>query len=111
MYDIKKRSYFTTLGELRMLLKDYPDETTVYNCGCEDSWLHIDADEKFISLDNESLTFDYCTDLKNCGISDSDEMDEYYEFQQRKAHEERLEIAHYECLAMGQDASLDCIDY
>ena len=29
MYDIKKRAYFTTLGELRMLLKDYPDEMPV----------------------------------------------------------------------------------
>ena len=109
MYDIKKRAYFTTLGELRMLLKDYPDEMPVYNCGCEDSWLHIDAKEKFISLDNESLYSDYCEDLEAQGI-DGD-LDEYYELKQRKDHEERMDTSHYECLALGQDASWDCIDY
>jgi hypothetical protein len=29
MFDLKKRAYFTTLGELRMLLADMPDETEV----------------------------------------------------------------------------------
>ena len=29
MYNLKDRSYFTTLGELRMLLNDFADEVTV----------------------------------------------------------------------------------
>ena len=111
MYDLKKRAYYTTLGELRMLLKDYPDEMPVYNCGCEDSWLHIDADGRFVSLDNESLSFDYSDDLERQGIADSGEMEEYYGFQQLKAHEERLEITHYALLAQEQEMNFDYIDY
>ena len=111
MYDLKKRAYFTTLGELRMLLEEYPDEMPVYNCGSPDNWLHIDEDEKFISLDNESLSCDYTDELEQQGIADSGEMEEYYEFQQRKDHEERLEIAYYERLAVGQEMDFDYIDY
>ena len=96
MYDLKKRAYFTTLGELRMLLKDYPDETPIYNCGCEDSWLHIDAEGEFVSLDNESLYSDYCAELEEKGVEDADEMEDYYDTQQRKEHQQRLEKASFE---------------
>ena len=109
MYNLKKRAYFTTLGELRMLLKDYPDETPVYNCGCEDSWLHIDAEGKFISLDNESLFSDYSEELEAQGISG--ELEEYYEIQQRKEHQQRLDEAFYEQLPRYEERTLDYLEF
>ena len=33
MYDLDKRSYFTTLGDLRSLLADLPDDTKVCTSG------------------------------------------------------------------------------
>lgn len=111
MYDLKKRAYFTTLGELRMLLEDYPDEMPVFNCGCVDSWLHIDTKRKLISLDNESLSFDYYEDLEAQGISNSSELEELYDFKQRKEHDERLEALYYKRLALEQEMTLDYMDY
>ena len=111
MFDIKKRAYFTTLGELRMLLKDYPDEMPVYNCGCEDSWLHVDADGKFISLDNESLYYDYCDELDKHGIPDSDEVEDYYDTQQRKEHQQRMDNVNCEIYSYPQNLIYDSLDY
>ena len=51
MYDLNKCSYFTTVGELRMLLKDIPDNAEVFAVG-PDAYLHVEDD-------NSSITFDY----------------------------------------------------
>ena len=59
MYDLNKRSYFTTLGELRFLLADYPDDTRIYTCGADDAYLHIDDSGKFVSIDYDDLGSDY----------------------------------------------------
>ena len=59
MYDLNKRSYFTTLGELRQLLAEYPDDTRIYACGSTDAYLHIDDSSKFVSIDYDDLGSDY----------------------------------------------------
>ena len=59
MYDLNKRSYFTTLGELRLLLANYPDDTRIYSCGADDAYLHIDDSGKFVSIDYDDLSSDY----------------------------------------------------
>lgn len=68
MYNIMKRSYFTTLGELRMLLADLPNETEVCTGGVLGSYLHFAKDKDLISFDDENLDSDY-----------SDEYPDYYD--------------------------------
>lgn len=63
MYDLNKRSYFTTLGELRLLLANYPDDTRIYSCGADDAYLHIDDSGKFVSIDYDDLSSDYNDEL------------------------------------------------
>ena len=62
MYDLNKRSYFTTLGELRMLLADLPNETEVCTGGVLGSYLHFEKDKDLISFDDEDLDCDYSVD-------------------------------------------------
>ncbi len=59
MFDLNKRSYFTTLGELRLLLADYPDDTSIYACGASGCYLHIDDEGKLASIDYDALDFEY----------------------------------------------------
>ena len=66
MYDINKRSYFTNLGELRMLLSNLPDETEVCTGGVFGSYLHFEKDRDLISFDDEELDY-------------SEEYPEYYD--------------------------------
>ena len=47
MYDLNKRSYFTTLGELRMLLAAFPADTKVCTGGVLGSYLHFEEDAIF----------------------------------------------------------------
>lgn len=68
MYDLNKRSYFTTLGELRALLADLPDDTEVCTGGVLGSYLHFEKDKDLISFDDEDLDSDY-----------SDEYPDYYD--------------------------------
>ncbi len=65
MYDLSKRAIYTTLGELRMLLKDMPDDTLIFTCGNSDSWVHFSIDGEFISFDYDSLEDDYRYDLED----------------------------------------------
>lgn len=55
MYNLKKRAYFTNLGELRMLLADFPDGTEVCTIGVLGSYLHVDEERHLISFDDEPL--------------------------------------------------------
>jgi len=59
MYNYEKRSRFETLGELRVLLADYPDSTPVYVCGVPNSYLHVDEDDGFVSFDDDPLYYAY----------------------------------------------------
>ena len=59
MFSLEKRAYFTTLGELRMLLAGFPNETKVCTIGVYGSYLHIEEDESLISFDTEELFDDY----------------------------------------------------
>ena len=59
MYDINMRSYFTTLGELRMLLAHLPADTKVCTCGVLGSYLHFEHDGSLVSFDDEDLSKDY----------------------------------------------------
>ena len=109
MYNLKKRAYYSTLGELRMLLADLPDETEVFTCGVEDSWIHFEKDGSFISFDYDSLGCDYCEDLENEGITD-DEMESRYEAQQLKEHQWRME-AFFDPYPADCERTLDYIDF
>ena len=59
MYDLNMRSYFTTLGELRMLLAHLPADTKVCTCGVLGSYLHFEHDGSLVSFDDEDLSTDY----------------------------------------------------
>lgn len=79
MYDLNKRSYISTLGELRMLLADLPDETEISGAGAFGAWLHFTNDEHLVCIDPEPLFDCY------------EEEDEEAEEEQCKAHEQRLD--------------------
>lgn len=90
MYDLNKRSYVTTLGELRQLLADYPDDTRFYACGATDCYLHIEEDGSFVSIDYDGLDSDYDAELH---VDDSDY--DFWEVQyahMMKEHEDRLAV-------------------
>ena len=57
MYDINRRTQIETVADLKKLLADVPDETSVYICGVN-GWFHIAEDEGIICLD--------CEDLEDC---------------------------------------------
>ena len=89
MYDLNKRSYFTTLGELRLLLADYPDDTSIYACGASGCYLHIDDESCFASIDYDALDSDY----DECCPADEDadtSLSEKQYIQMTIEHEARL---------------------
>lgn len=53
-YDLSKRKQFETVGDLKELFKDVPDDTLVYITGTN-GWFHIEEDESAICLDSEDL--------------------------------------------------------
>ena len=55
MYDLIKRAYISTLGELRELLAELPDDTEILACGSSDAWLHFEKDNSLVSLDYADL--------------------------------------------------------
>ena len=59
MYNISKRKQFSTVGELKELLKNLPDETQIVVTGDDYCWFHIEQDESVVCLDTEDLEVDY----------------------------------------------------
>lgn len=55
MYDITKRKQFSTVGDLKELLKNIPDETQIAVTGDDCCWFHIEQDGSVICLDVEEL--------------------------------------------------------
>lgn len=55
MYDISKRKQFSTVGELKQLLENCPDNTQIVVTGDDYCWFHIEEDESVICLDVEDL--------------------------------------------------------
>lgn len=55
MYNIKRRDQFETVGGLKRLLEDIPEDTKIVICGDDYCWFHIEIDESIICLDNEDL--------------------------------------------------------
>ena len=93
MYDLNKRSYFTTLGELRALLANLPDDTKVCTSGVYGSYVHFAKDDSLVSFDDEDLGEDYAEDYPNV---DSD----FWEGQEAlmmKEHEARLAEHSHSC--------------
>ena len=87
MFNLKKRAYFTNLGELRMLLADMPDDTEVCTCGVLGSYLHFEKEKELISFDTEDLSDAYDE------LVDNDD-DTFYEKtlrEEAEAHDSRLE--------------------
>ena len=83
MYNLKKRSYITTVGELRSLLAGIPNSTEISACGACEAWLHFDDEKGLICIDYDSL--DDC-------YPDFDEAADMVEEQQAD-HRLRLRIA------------------
>ena len=82
MYDLNKRAYISTLGELRSLFAALPDDTEIYGAGDYGAWLHFDNEKNFVCIDPESLYSDYSEEY-------GDE-EETAEIEQMKAHESRM---------------------
>lgn len=59
MYDITKRKQFETVGDLKELLKDIPNETQIVVTGDDYCWFHIERDGSVICLDVEDLDDTY----------------------------------------------------
>lgn len=55
MYDLTKRKQFETVGDLKELLKNIPDETKIVVTGDDYCWFHIEQDGSVICLDVEEL--------------------------------------------------------
>ena len=55
MYDITKRKQFKTVGDLKELLKNIPDEAQIVVTGDDYCWFHIEQDGSVICLDVEEL--------------------------------------------------------
>ena len=62
MYDITKKKQFKTVGDLKELLKDIPDETQIVVTGDDYCWFHIEEDGSVICLDVEELDDAYGKD-------------------------------------------------
>ena len=93
MYDLNKRSYFTTLGELRMLLAHLPADTKVCTGGVLGSYLHFEQDGNLVSFDDEDLTEDYSEQFSEDGGDD-----DFWEGQEAlmmHEHNDRLDYLAY----------------
>lgn len=62
MYNIKRRDQFETVGGLKRLLEDVPEDTKIVICGDDYCWFHIETDGSVICLDNEDL--DDCYEIE-----------------------------------------------
>jgi hypothetical protein len=62
MYNINRRKQFDTVGDLKKLLAELPNETKVVICGDDYCWFHIEEDESVICLDMEDL--DDCYEIE-----------------------------------------------
>lgn len=62
MFDIEKRAQFNTVGDLKQLLKDIPDNVKIVITGDDYCWFHIEQDGSVICLDCEELddAYDDC---------------------------------------------------
>ena len=91
MYNLNKRSYFTTIGELRLLLAEYPDDSSIYACGSSGCYLHIDDEDGFVSIDYDALDFDYD---ESCPANEDDYTSPWEEqhVQMTVEHEARLAL-------------------
>ena len=93
MYDLNKRSYFTTLGELRMLLADLPNETEVCTGGVLGSYLHFEQDGRLVSFDDDDLSTDYSEQL--CEDADDEVFWQGQEGLMMHEHNDRLDYLAY----------------
>ncbi len=82
MYDLNKRSYISTLGELRELLAALPDDTEISGAGAFGAWLHFSKEKKLVCVDPEPLY--------DCYEEYDDEEVDAKEEEQMKEHESRL---------------------
>lgn len=77
MYDITKKKQFKTVGDLKALLKDIPDETQIVVTGDDYCWFHIEEDGSVICLDVEELddAYEYVPSATNGDYSPSNPWD------------------------------------
>lgn len=77
MYDITKKKQFKTVGDLKELLKNIPDETQIVVTGDDYCWFHIEEDGSVICLDVEELddAYEYVPSATNEDYSPSNPWD------------------------------------
>lgn len=77
MYDITKRKQFKTVGDLKELLNNIPDETQIVVTGDDYCWFHIEEDGSVICLDIEELddAYEYVPSATNGDYSPSNPWD------------------------------------
>ena len=69
MFNINKRKQFNTVGDLKKLLANIPDETKIVITGDDNCWFHIEEDGSVICLDCEELDDCYDEDDEYCPSS------------------------------------------
>ncbi len=89
MYNLKKRAFFETLGELRMLLADMPDDTEVCICGSDSCYIHFSKEKTLISFDYDDLSEPYC--YEEFANDDDGELYEKKQIDEDSAHDRRIE--------------------
>ena len=73
MFDIRKRTGFQTVGELRTLLNHLPASTRVTICGDGNCFYHEDRTDSIICLDCEDLDSFYRDDFEAMLAEESSE--------------------------------------
>ena len=82
MYDLNKRAYISTLGELRSLLSTLSDDTEISGAGAFGAWLHFAREKNIVCIDPESL-YDCYEEYDDEEVGEKEE-------EQVKEHESRL---------------------
>lgn len=97
MYNIKLRDQFETVGGLKRLLEDVPEDTKIVICGDENCWFHIESNRRTICLDNSSLDDCYENPKKHYKVWLHNEYFEKYNLFERVSASELDMWLHQHC--------------
>ena len=55
MFDYDRREAISTVGQLKRLLKNIPDDAELHVCCDSMAWFHVEYDNSVVNLDIEEL--------------------------------------------------------
>ena len=102
MYDLKKRAYISTLGELRSLLSTLPDDTEISGAGAFGAWLHFKKGENLVCIDPECL-YDYYEEYDDEEVGEKEE-------EQVEEHKARLKKMKQEIINKSWNMTMKGVD-